>query len=202
MSEYLSVMSQAESAPYEEQIRQAERIYNTNKTNLTSDNQRALRELYVGRMNAERDLPQRLSAYGMNGGLTETSELDLRNNYLRNRSNQETDFQRSLADLTNTYQGETGNLRAQIAAIQGKYAAQAAKEAAAAAAKASAGRGGSSGLTVKKVSGLYEDEYRYYDANGNLVKTVYEDSPNKTSNLNQYGDLLKGNSYFNGSLAR
>ena len=120
----MDYLIQAETAPYEEQIRQTERLYNTNKQNLSSDNDRALRELYVGRMIAERDLPSRLTAYGMNGGLTETSEMDLRNRYHRNRGLQEEGYQRNLADLTNTYQGDVGRLRAQIASIQARIAAE------------------------------------------------------------------------------
>lgn len=196
MADYFSGMAAAEAAPLEEQIRQSERIYNTSKGNLEADNRRALRELYVGRMNAERDLPQRLSAYGMTGGLAETSELDLRNNYLRGRSRQEEGFGRNLADLTNRYQGEVGGLRAQIAAIQGRYAAEAAREAARGAARQAASRGGngSGGVTVQKVTGLYDDIYRYYDGNGNFLYEEIAASPDKSANLAKYSGYGYGGS--------
>ena len=117
----------SETAPYEAQIEHLTRLYNTSKKNLQADNERALRDMYVGRMMAERDLPGRLAAYGMHGGLTETSEMDLRNVYGRNRANQEQAYQRNLTDLSNTYQGNVGQLRAQIAAIQARIAAENAK---------------------------------------------------------------------------
>ena len=120
-------MDYLETAPYQAQIDQLKRLYNTNKKNLKADNARALREMYVSRMMAERDLPNRLSAYGMHGGLSETSELDLRNTYSRSRAEQEQAYQRNLADLTNAYQGNVGQLKALIAAVLARMAAEQAR---------------------------------------------------------------------------
>jgi len=156
--EYLS------TAPYEAQIDNLTRLFNTNKKNLQDDNARALREMYVGRMMAERDLPNRLSAYGMHGGLTETSEMDLRNTYGRNRANQEFGYQRNLADLTNTYQGNIGQLRAQIAAIQARMAAEEAARVGAGRGTAAAARVSAAQKTpVSSYLTPYGTVYRYSD---------------------------------------
>lgn len=76
--------------------------FGSGQVNDTAD--RSLQEAYLSRMQAQRTLPQMLSAQGITGGLTETTNANLLNSYGNNRNNIETDRAGNLASLLNTYQ--------------------------------------------------------------------------------------------------
>lgn len=64
---------------------------------------RALQEAYIQRMLEEKNLADRLGAYGLSGGATESVMANLLNNYRNNRNAVETNTQNSLRDLLQTY---------------------------------------------------------------------------------------------------
>ena len=76
--------------------------FGSGQVNNTAD--RSLQEAYLTRMQNQRTLPQLLSAQGITGGLTETTNANLLNSYGNNRNNIETDRADNLASLLNTYQ--------------------------------------------------------------------------------------------------
>ena len=78
--------------------------YNFGKGQVNQDADRSLQEAYLARMQAQRTLPQLLSAQGITGGLSETTAAGLLNNYGNSRNNIETGRAQNLASLLNTYQ--------------------------------------------------------------------------------------------------
>ncbi len=85
--------------------------YNFGKGQVNQDADRSLQEAYLARMQAQRTLPQLLSAQGITGGLSETTAAGLLNNYGNSRNNIETGRAQNLASLLNTYQ--TGKAEAE-----------------------------------------------------------------------------------------
>ena len=128
MADQWDLMAQAESKPYEAAIEAARRNYARQREILQNDLARSQQENYVSRRLAERDIPQRLSAYGMHGGLTETSEMDLRNRYNRQRGLLDEGYQFNLGNLSIDESNELGKLQAQIAAAYARAASQRAQE--------------------------------------------------------------------------
>lgn len=76
--------------------------FGSGQVNDTAD--RSLQEAYLTRMQNQRTLPQMLSAQGITGGLSETTNANLLNSYGNNRNNIEVDRADNLASLLNTYQ--------------------------------------------------------------------------------------------------
>ena len=76
--------------------------FNADAVNKAADN--ALREAYINRMMNEKNLNQRLSMQGLNGGASESTIAGLLNNYGQSRNKIETERMGDLADLLNTYQ--------------------------------------------------------------------------------------------------
>lgn len=76
---------------------------------------KALQEAYVARMLQDKNLQQSLSAQGLNGGASETTTAGMYNNYNNARNNLETERQRQLANLSNTYQNNMAQLEQQRA---------------------------------------------------------------------------------------
>ena len=85
--------------------------YNYGKGQVNQDADRSLQEAYISRMQAQRTLPQMLSAQGITGGLSETTAAGLLNNYGNSRNSIETGRAQNLASLLNTYQ--TGKAEAE-----------------------------------------------------------------------------------------
>jgi hypothetical protein len=73
--------------------------YNNSKQTLTDDNAAKLRELYVNKMLNARDMAQLMTAQGLTGGMTETTNANMLNNYMNNRNKENNVFKRALADL-------------------------------------------------------------------------------------------------------
>lgn len=85
--------------------------YSADQLNSTADN--ALRQAYINRMLAEKNLEQRLNAQGLTGGAAESAVAQLLNNYGSARNSIETQRANDLADLLNTYQNNSNSARSQ-----------------------------------------------------------------------------------------
>ena len=84
----------------------AERIKsarNESKTDVNTDAEKALREAYINNMLTKRNLNQRLSAMGYNGGATETTMANLENQYGNSRNNINTTLNTNLRKLNSSY---------------------------------------------------------------------------------------------------
>jgi hypothetical protein len=77
--------------------------YQNKLVNDDADN--SMRQAYINSMLQKKDLGQKMSAMGLNGGATETTLASMNNSYSNARNNIDTTRQRSLADLNQTYQG-------------------------------------------------------------------------------------------------
>lgn len=82
-----------------------------NQQTLEDERRRALQEQYLSRMLAEKNLADRLDAYGLRGGASESVMADLLNNYMNGRASVEEKTQASLADLLQNYLTNLSNAR-------------------------------------------------------------------------------------------
>lgn len=151
--------------------------YNLGKSSLNKTSDEALRQTFVQKRMAERDLPQQLALQGSNGGMTESSVLGMNADYGENRTAIENERQRGLADLAAQYQSGAAadsmnwemaiaNLRAQQSEADLSYMIWAAEQAANNAAKIS----NTSSKTSKPVLSLAQAEEAY--KNGNQSENV------------------------------
>ena len=79
--------------------------YNRSRNTLSSNATDSLKQAYVNSMIARRDLGQRLSAMGLNGGMTETTLASLLNSY----GNQRNDINKTLANNLSNLEGNYNN---------------------------------------------------------------------------------------------
>ena len=131
----------ATTAPYEAQLRNLQLDYEASQKKQAQENAKRLQELYLSHEQNKRTLPQQLAAQGMNGGLTESSIINLANTYQNNRNSQTQTYQDMLANLSLDYNKNRNSVNAQIAAAQAQAQAQ---MAALAASRRSGGGGGGS----------------------------------------------------------
>ena len=82
---------------------------------LTDTTNDALKQAYINKMQTLRNLPQQMSAQGLNGGASETTLASMNNNYGNARNQLETERLKQLANLQNTYQNNLAQLEAQRA---------------------------------------------------------------------------------------
>ena len=80
--------------------------FGSGKVNAGADS--SLQQAYLNKMDNMRTLPQMMSAQGLTGGMTETTNARLLNAYGNNRNNIERGRADNLADLLNVYQTNTG----------------------------------------------------------------------------------------------
>lgn len=84
-------------------------------TQLNGATDKALQEAYINRMLQQRNLQQQLSAQGISGGASETTQASMLNNYQNSRNDLETEHTRQLSDLMQTYQNNMAALEQQKA---------------------------------------------------------------------------------------
>lgn len=89
--------------------------YDSNVSQLNSTTNKALQEAYINRMLQSRNLQQQLSAQGISGGASETTQASMLNNYQNSRNDLETERSRQLANLMQTYQNNMAALEQQKA---------------------------------------------------------------------------------------
>ena len=77
-----------------------------------------VQQAYVQKMQAQRDLPQVLAAQGYNGGLTESSNIALNNQYGNAYNEYKRAYDKNLNSLDNQIAGIKANARSQIAALR------------------------------------------------------------------------------------
>ena len=77
--------------------------YDASKKDIDSDAEASLREAYINNMLNRKNLTQALTAQGLNGGASETTQASMLNNYGNARNNIETTQAKNLADLLRTY---------------------------------------------------------------------------------------------------
>lgn len=89
--------------------------YDNNVSQLNGATDEALQEAYINRMLQQRNLQQQLSAQGISGGASETTQASMLNNYQNSRNDLETERARQLANLMQTYQNNMAALEQQRA---------------------------------------------------------------------------------------
>jgi hypothetical protein len=77
--------------------------YDASKNDIDSDAEASLREAYINNMLNRRNLQQALTAQGLNGGASETTQASMLNNYGSARNEIETQQSKNLSDLLKTY---------------------------------------------------------------------------------------------------
>lgn len=77
--------------------------YDASKKDIDSDAEASLREAYINNMLNRKNLQQALTAQGLNGGASETTQASMLNNYGNARNEIETQQAKNLADLLKTY---------------------------------------------------------------------------------------------------
>ena len=99
---------------YNSQVSSLNKNYNTTASqlgsnrdysakNINADAESSLRQAYINKMIAEKNLAQRMSAMGLTGGATETTLANMLNNYGNARNNINTTLNNNLSALENTY---------------------------------------------------------------------------------------------------
>jgi len=96
------------------QIAEAERQAELQKTTAAENYRKANEQLYLDLMQGERTLPQKLAALGISGGAAETSEVNLRNGYAGNLSENERTRLRGERDIDSEV--AAARVQAQLAA--------------------------------------------------------------------------------------
>ena len=77
--------------------------YDASKKDIDSDAEASLREAYINNMLNRKNLQQALTAQGLNGGASETTQASMLNNYGSARNEIETQQAKSLAELLRNY---------------------------------------------------------------------------------------------------
>jgi hypothetical protein len=96
---------------YNDTLGQLEKNYEYSQNQLNQNAENALREAYINRMMAEKNLEQKLNAQGLTGGAAESVIASLLNNYGSARNSIENQRLSDLADLLNVYQNNTQSAR-------------------------------------------------------------------------------------------
>lgn len=78
--------------------------YTKSRNDVTQDSEKSLQQAYINKMLQGRNLQQSLSAQGLNGGASETTQASLANNYGNSRNNINTTTNSNIANLNDTYQ--------------------------------------------------------------------------------------------------
>jgi len=87
---------------------------NRSKKTVSDDAENSLRQAYINNMLAKRDIAQRLSAMGLNGGMTETTLAGLANQYGNNRNSINKALNTNLSNLE-------GNYNSGLSELEGSY---------------------------------------------------------------------------------
>lgn len=77
--------------------------YDASKSDIDSDAEASLREAYINNMLNRKNLQQALTAQGLNGGASETTQASMLNNYGSARNAIETQQAKNVSDLLKTY---------------------------------------------------------------------------------------------------
>ena len=166
--EAINALLAGQQEAYNKQLENEKRIYDQSVERLNAARDSAMQEAYLASREAQRQLPQALAARGMHGGLTESSLVDLANNYQRSRNSLSRTYADNLADLELDYAGKVSNIEGLIA--QAKAEAEAARIDAMAAQMAYGGGYSSSGTSSTDPNA--NNPYRNYS----YSRKLYEDS--------------------------
>lgn len=105
----------AREEAYQKAVAQQKANYDFSVGQVNDATGKALQKAYINRMLQNKNLQQSLSAQGLNGGASETTTAGMYNDYNNARNNLETERQRQIANLLNTYQNNTAQLEQQRA---------------------------------------------------------------------------------------
>lgn len=105
----------AREEAYQKAVAQQKANYDFSVGQVNDATGNALQKAYINRMLQAKNLQQSLSAQGLNGGASETTTAGMYNDYNNARNNLETERQRQIANLLNTYQNNTAQLEQQKA---------------------------------------------------------------------------------------
>lgn len=84
--------------------------YNNSKSNVSSNAENSLKQAYISNMLAKRDIAQKLSAMGLNGGMTETTLAGMANQYGNRRNDINKTLNTNLANLATNYNNSTSEI--------------------------------------------------------------------------------------------
>jgi hypothetical protein len=123
----------ANQTQYDNSVKAMKAAYNSGKTSVNNAAKEALREAYINQMQAQKAMPQQLSALGINGGMSESTAASLANNYASNRNAIETSRMAELGVLNDTLlqnmYAAANQLAQQNAAVNQSYYQQLAEQA-------------------------------------------------------------------------
>lgn len=108
----------ARDEAYQKAAAAQQSAYQNNVNQLNGATNNALREAYINRMLSQRNLQQQLSAQGISGGASESTQASMLNNYESSRNDLEQERQNQLANLMQTYQNNMAALEQQRASGQ------------------------------------------------------------------------------------
>ena len=84
--------------------------YNNSRSNVSSNAENSLKQAYLSSMLAKRDIAQKMSAMGLNGGMTETTLAGMANQYGNQRNDINKTLNTNLANLATNYNSDTSEL--------------------------------------------------------------------------------------------
>lgn len=91
---------------------------------INDDAAKSLKEAYINKMLSQRNMAQNLAAQGLGGGMSETSQASLLNNYGSSRNNINTTAAKSLSDLQQEYNTNVAKAQQQYNSALSDLAAQ------------------------------------------------------------------------------
>lgn len=139
MMDLLSGSYNTQRSTLEENLNRAKNnllnTYNNSRGNLSRDAESSLKQAYLSNMLQKRDIAQKLSAMGLNGGMTESTLAGLANNYgnarndinkalATNLANLETNYNSNLSDLEGNYSSSLADALAAYNSAQANANAQ------------------------------------------------------------------------------
>lgn len=115
LAQWQAQQQAARDAAYRAAAAQQNKNYSYAQGQLNDATNKALQEAYINKMLTLKNLPQQLTAQGLNGGASETTLGSMNNNYANARNSLENERQNQLGALLNAYQNNMAQLEAERA---------------------------------------------------------------------------------------
>lgn len=115
LAQWQAEQQAARDRAYRTAAAQQNKNYDYAQGQLNGATNKALQEAYINKMLTLKNLPQQLTAQGLNGGASETTLGSMNNNYANARNSLENERQNQLGALLNAYQNNMAQLEAERA---------------------------------------------------------------------------------------
>lgn len=115
LAQWQAEQQAARDAAYRAAAMQQKKNYSYAQGQLNDATNKALQEAYINKMLTLKNMPQQLTAQGLNGGASETTLGSMNNNYANARNSLENERQAQLSSLLNAYQNNMAQLEAERA---------------------------------------------------------------------------------------